>query len=121
MIRLRKFTWLLVIFTLAVAIQSRPALGASPTFGEHGMAVSAEPLATEVGLAILKAGGNAFDAAAAMGFALAVTYPQAGNLGGGGFCVALTSDGKTLALDFREVAPGAATRDMFLDDHIMEM
>lgn len=87
-----------------------------PVVARHGMVVTTEPLATEVGVAILRQGGNAFDAAAAVGFALAVTYPQAGNLGGGGFCVALKNNGETFALDMRETAPAAAHRDMYLDE-----
>ena len=87
-----------------------------PVIAEHGMVVTAEGNATEVGVAILKGGGNAFDAAAAIGFALSVTYPAAGNIGGGGFCIGLKADGLTFALDFREKAPGAASRDMYLDD-----
>lgn len=86
-----------------------------PVYGLHGMAVAVEPQAAQAGVDILRQGGNAFDAAVAMGFALAVTYPQAGNLGGGGFAVALSSDGATNALDFREKAPAKASRDMFLD------
>ena len=62
------------------------------------------------------AGGNAVDAAVAVGYALAVTHPQAGNIGGGGFMMLRTKDGKTTAIDFREMAPEQATRDMFLDD-----
>jgi gamma-glutamyltranspeptidase/glutathione hydrolase len=80
------------------------------------MVVSGEPLATDAGLEVLRQGGNAFDAAVAVGFALAVTYPQAGNLGGGGFFVGLTNHGTPMALDFRETAPAAAKKDMFLDD-----
>jgi len=83
--------------------------------GIHGAVSSAEAHASEVGLAILKRGGNAVDAAIAVGFALAVTHPSAGNLGGGGFMVVRMADGKTAAFDYREVAPGAATRDMYLD------
>jgi gamma-glutamyltranspeptidase/glutathione hydrolase len=79
------------------------------------MVASAEPFATRAGVEILKQGGNAFDAAVAVGFALAVTYPTAGNLGGGGFLVGLTADGRAVAIDFRERAPAAARRDMFLD------
>ncbi|CDL12842.1 Gamma-glutamyltranspeptidase [Klebsiella pneumoniae IS43] len=65
---------------------------------------------------ILRQGGNAVDAAVAVGYALAVTHPQAGNIGGGGFMMLRTKDGKTTAIDFREMAPEQATRDMFLDD-----
>lgn len=103
---------------LAVCAALTPETGhtrGEPIYGKAGMAVSAEPLASEVGIAILRDGGNAFDAAVAMGFALAVTWPQAGNLGGGGFCIALTDDGETFALDFRETAPERAGRDMFVD------
>jgi gamma-glutamyltranspeptidase/glutathione hydrolase len=77
--------------------------------------LSAHPLASEAGIAILQKGGNAVDAAIAVQFALAVVYPQAGNLGERGFLVVRFSDGRHLALDFRETAPAAATRDMFLD------
>jgi gamma-glutamyltranspeptidase/glutathione hydrolase len=80
-----------------------------------GAVVSAHPLASEIGVAILKAGGNAMDAAIATQLALAVVYPGAGNLGGGGFTVARLADGKTLAIDYREKAPGKAHRDMYLD------
>ncbi len=90
-----------------------PVTGAVAT-GAHAIIVTEEPLATHVGVDVLRAGGNAVDAAVATAFALAVTYPVAGNLGGGGFAVVRTSDGKTYALDFRETAPGAATRDMYL-------
>jgi gamma-glutamyltranspeptidase / glutathione hydrolase len=83
--------------------------------GRQGMVASDAPLATEVGARILEQGGNAVDAAVAVGFAMAVVYPEAGNIGGGGFIVARFADGKTVALDFREVAPGRATRDMFVD------
>lgn len=81
------------------------------------MVTSDAPLATQVGVEILKAGGNAVDAAIATAFALAVVYPEAGNIGGGGFLVARMADGETAALDFRETAPLAATRDMYLDEN----
>ena len=81
----------------------------------NGAVVSAHPLASQVGVQVLKAGGNAIDAAIATQLALAVVFPQAGNLGGGGFMVARLSDGKTLALDYREKAPAAASRDMYLE------
>jgi gamma-glutamyltranspeptidase/glutathione hydrolase len=81
----------------------------------HGAVVSAHPLATFTGLTLLREGGNAFDAAIATQLALAVVYPAAGNIGGGGFMVAHLAGGKNIALDFREKAPTAATRDMYLD------
>lgn len=79
------------------------------------MVVSAHPLATAVGVAVLRDGGNAFDAAVAVHWALAVTSPWAGNIGGGGFMVLRRADGTSSALDYRETAPGSATRDMYLD------
>jgi gamma-glutamyltranspeptidase / glutathione hydrolase len=83
--------------------------------GSKGAVVSAHPLASKAGLEILRKGGNAIDAAIATQLALAVVYPGAGNIGGGGFLVASLSDGKTLAIDYREKAPAAAHRDMYLD------
>ena len=85
-------------------------------FADKAMVVSAHPLASEVGLEILKNGGNAVDAAIAVQFALAVTYPVAGNIGGGGFMVIRMADGEIATLDFREKAPLAAHRDMYLDE-----
>ena len=81
-----------------------------------GMAVSACPIASEVGARILRRGGNAVDAAIAMGFALAVTYPGAGNIGGGGFMLVRTADGGCRCVDYRETAPSGASRDMYLDE-----
>jgi gamma-glutamyltranspeptidase/glutathione hydrolase len=87
-----------------------------PASSTTGMVVSQEKLASKIGAEILAAGGNAIDAAVATGFALAVTFPQAGNIGGGGFMLINLADGnKTVALDYREIAPKAATRDLFLD------
>src|SRR5689334_12143401 len=83
--------------------------------GSNGMVVTAHHLATRVGVDVLKAGGNAVDAAVAVGYALAVVYPAAGNLGGGGFMTLRLADGRTTFIDFREKAPLAATRDMYLD------
>ena len=80
-----------------------------------GVVVSAHPLASEAGSKILKQGGNAFDAAIATQLALAVVYPQAGNIGGGGFLVAVAADGRKLALDYRETAPTKASFDMYWD------
>ena len=82
---------------------------------KNGMVVSAHPKASEVGIEILKKGGNAVDAAVAVQFALAVVYPNAGNIGGGGFMVYRSSKGEISALDFREKAPANASRDMYLD------
>jgi len=82
---------------------------------ENGAIVSAHTLASKVGLSVLKMGGNAIDAAIATQFALAVVYPAAGNIGGGGFMVARLKDGRTISIDYREKAPGNAHRDMYLD------
>jgi gamma-glutamyltranspeptidase/glutathione hydrolase len=90
--------------------------GDSAHFAEHAMIASNSRLASEAGIELVRAGGNAVDAAVAVGFALAVTYPVAGNLGGGGYMVIRMADGRTAALDYREMAPLAASRDMYLDD-----
>ena len=83
----------------------------------NGAVVSAHPLASKVGVEILKVGGNAFDAAIATQLALAVVFPNAGNLGGGGFMVARLADGQLISLDYREMAPGKAHRDMYIDSN----
>ena len=82
----------------------------------HAAVTSAHPLASMIGAAILQDGGNAFDAAIAVHFALAVVHPSAGNIGGGGFLLARTNNGKLIGLDFREAAPAKASRDMYLDE-----
>lgn len=88
-----------------------------PVVAENGMVASQEALATRIGVDILKRGGNAVDAAVAVGYALAVTLPRAGNLGGGGFMlVHMAETGETVAIDYRELAPDAASRDMFLNE-----
>ena len=88
-----------------------------PVVAQNGMVAAQEKRATRVGVEILKAGGNAVDAAVAVGFALAVTHPQAGNIGGGGFMlVHLSGRNETIAIDYRETAPAAMTRDAFLDE-----
>ena len=83
---------------------------------KHAAVTSAHPLASMVGAAIMQDGGNAFDAAIAVHFALAVVHPAAGNIGGGGFLLARTNNGKLIGLDFREAAPAKANRDMYLDE-----
>ncbi|MHB8580182.1 MAG: gamma-glutamyltransferase [Ignavibacteriaceae bacterium] len=106
-----------IIFLLIISfsVETLHAQSHQPVEAKNGMVVSANGIATNVGLEILKKGGNAVDAAVAVGFALAVTYPYAGNLGGGGFMVIHLKDGKNTAIDFREKAPIKATRNMFLD------
>lgn len=109
---MRKFnTTLLLVFIFIYSIQ----LFSQPVRARNGMVVSESDLATEVGLEILKKGGNAIDAAVAVGFALAVTYPMAGNLGGGGFLVYYRNDGFSTTIDFREKAPLKAYQNMYLD------
>ena len=88
-----------------------------PVLAKNGMVASQEKRATRIGVEVLKQGGNAVDAAVAVGFALAVTHPQAGNIGGGGFMlVHLAARNETIAIDYRETAPAAMTRDVFLDE-----
>lgn len=84
-------------------------------FSQHAMTSSVHPIASEVGVSILRKGGNAVDAAVAMGMALAVVHPAAGNIGGGGFMVIRLADGTVRTIDYREAAPAAATEDMYLD------
>jgi gamma-glutamyltranspeptidase/glutathione hydrolase len=102
----------LVPLALAIALSAQAA---QPVRARHGMVVAREFHAAEAGLDVLKAGGNAVDAAVAVGFALAVTHPSAGNIGGGGFMLLRMADGRTAFLDFRERAPAAAAHDMYLD------
>ena len=89
--------------------------GTAPVQASQGMVATTDELASRVGVDVLQAGGNAVDAAVAVSFALAVVNPEAGNIGGGGFMIVRLADGTTAALDYREKAPGAAHRDMFLD------
>ena len=107
---------LVLVAALALAPACRAQVSATPppVRAERGMVVAAERLAAEAGVEVMRAGGNAADAAAATAFALAVTFPVAGNLGGGGFAVLRLPDGTATTLDFRETAPAAATRDMYL-------
>jgi len=105
---------LLAALTLA-APTAASAASQTPVGAEHGMVVSSQRLASKAGIDVLKSGGNAVDAAVAVAYALAVTFPEAGNLGGGGFMTIRFHDGRTAFIDFRETAPGAATATMFQD------
>ena len=105
----------LIATALVLTFSGVQAASQAPVAGENGMVVTAQHLATHVGVDVLKAGGNAVDAAVAVGYALAVVYPAAGNLGGGGFMTVQLADGRKTFLDFREKAPLAATADMYLD------
>src|SRR5438045_6102274 len=100
---------------LTLCLVAPPSYAHEPVYARKGMVVAQEPLAADVGVAVLKSGGNAVDAAIAVGFALAVTHPFAGNLGGGGFMLIRLADGRTTFIDFREKAPRKATHDMYLD------
>src|SRR5450432_4469271 len=106
---------LVAIVALAGLIARVDAASTAPVGAEHGMVVTAQHLATEVGVDVLKRGGNAVDAAVAVGYALAVVYPAAGNLGGGGFMTLQLADGRKTFLDFREKAPLGASANMYLD------
>jgi gamma-glutamyltranspeptidase/glutathione hydrolase len=101
-----------VLLLIAAAI---PVWAAQPVRARHGMVVTRERHATQAGLQVLKDGGNAIDAAVAVGLALAVTHPSAGNIGGGGFMLIRLASGKTTFVDFREHAPMSASRNMYLD------
>ena len=106
----------IAVALIAVCFLSlRDLCARQPVRGRNGMVVSADSLASAVGIEILRKGGNAVDAGVGVGFALAVTFPLAGNIGGGGFMVIRLADGRTTTIDFREKAPSKARRDMYLD------
>src|SRR5881409_3426031 len=100
--------WLLIAGTLSAA-------PIHPVHASHAMVAGVHELASRAGTQIMQAGGNAVDAAVAVGFALAVVHPQAGNIGGGGFMVIRMRDGRVRALDYREIAPRRASHDMYVD------
>lgn len=114
----RVTTTLSLTAVLLSSVELGHLLGASkvPVRAKQGMVASAEKLASQIGIDTLKKGGNAVDAAVAAGFALAVTHPTAGNLGGGGFMMIRFANGDTACIDYRETAPAAAVRDVYLDD-----
>ncbi|MBX3241697.1 MAG: gamma-glutamyltransferase [Chitinophagaceae bacterium] len=120
---MRAFIAVPILMVMLTGRSCRPSNAESPfsytiqksVVAGNGAVVSAHPLASRVGVEILKQGGNAVDAAIAVQLALAVVYPGAGNIGGGGFMVAHLQDGRNIAIDYREAAPAAASRDMYLD------
>src|SRR5688500_16841366 len=107
---MKRILAVLVLFTTPLLAASR-----EPVRAKQVMVASTSEIASRVGAEIMKKGGNAVDAVVAVGFALAVTWPSAGNLGGGGFMLIRDADGSVEAIDYRERAPLAATRDMYLD------
>jgi gamma-glutamyltranspeptidase / glutathione hydrolase len=105
----------LILLFLALLVAVPATASVHPVHAPHAIVVSVHELASRVGVEVMQAGGNAVDAAVATGFALAVVHPAAGNIGGGGFMLIRMADGKAHFLDYREMAPAAATRDMYLD------
>src|SRR5213075_946479 len=103
----------LLCVALAFSLLVPPSYAHEPVYARKGMVVAQEPLAAEVGVAVLKSGGNAVDAAVAVGFALAVTHPYAGNIGGGGFMLIRLADGRNAYIVCREEAPRQAEHDEY--------
>src|SRR5215813_6753610 len=106
---------LLILWVFSLGTTTAWSSGIHPVHAPRAMVASVHELASRAGVEMMQVGGNAVDAAVATGFALAVVHPQAGNLGGGGFLLLRTADGKARFLDFREKAPAAATANMYLD------
>src|SRR5213080_2686636 len=124
--RIREVARLITTACLSIAVMASILLQApngvtthaasrEPVRASHGIVASTNEIASKVGVDIMKRGGNAVDAAIAVAFALAVTHPAAGNLGGGGFMMIRLKNGKTIAIDYREMAPAEASRNMYLD------
>jgi gamma-glutamyltranspeptidase / glutathione hydrolase len=107
---------LLISISLVFLTQNTFSAWREPVRAKNAIVASQHELASKIGVEIMKKGGNAIDAAIAVGFALAVVYPEAGNIGGGGFMLLRLKDGKTTAIDYREMAPNAATRDIYIDE-----
>jgi gamma-glutamyltranspeptidase / glutathione hydrolase len=105
---------LVAVICVCLTTTETEAAWREPVRAPHGMVASTEKVASQIGVEVMKRGGNAVDAAVAVAFALAVIYPSAGNLGGGGFMMIRQSDGRATAIDYRETAPGKATRDMYV-------
>lgn len=111
-----KKIFLSLVLIISLLLQFSCTKAPLPVSAENGMVVSTSSYASKVGIEILKKGGNAIDAAVAVGFALAVTYPSAGNIGGGGFMVIHLADGKNISIDYREKAPLSADKNMYLNE-----
>jgi gamma-glutamyltranspeptidase / glutathione hydrolase len=111
----KSLIFLLMVLFLAAAAAPLVASSTHPVHAQHAIVVSTHELASQAGVDIMQAGGNAIDAAVATGFTLAVVHPPAGNIGGGGFMLIRMADGRTHFIDYREKAPASATRDMYLD------
>src|SRR6476659_1073262 len=108
---MRRYVPLLLILVIVAPVHA----GRQPLRAKHGMVVAMEATAADVGVSVLQKGGNAVDAAVAVGFAMAVTHPFAGNIGGGGYMLIRLADGRTTFIDFRERAPQKSSHDMYLD------
>jgi gamma-glutamyltranspeptidase/glutathione hydrolase len=111
------FTIIALLFSFIPGQSKIFAAWREPVRGKHAMIASQHEIASKIGVEVIKKGGNAIDAAIAVAFALAVVYPEAGNLGGGGFMLIRFKDGRTTAIDYREMAPALANRDVYLDEN----